>query len=782
MPKLNATFSDFSEGEVSYKMRGRSDIPIYKSVAEWMENWVVFPQGPVTFRPGTQYVNHTRRHKIAVLIPFFFNDIQAYLIEMTEGFTRFYKSTGVITENGKNITNITNSSPAGVVTAPAHGYNNGDEVFIYNTVGIEELDGRSFLVANKTTNTFELHDDFDNPVTTVGMSAYVSGGQTFRIYEITTPYQEEDLPFINYGQATDVMYLVNRNYEPRKLTIIGETNWTLATYVRTGDPFTGVNHWPGAISFTSDGRLIFGGTNNSPTTLWGSAGPATGGGSRFDDFLIVVSPTAIDSYVFTLAVIHGQSDSIRWISNTDNFLVVGTFGSVRYLYGSALDQPVTPLSVNARSVNTYGAAFINPVPLGPQMLYCQRSGNIIRSIEYDYLINGYQSLDKNLVSDHILNSGIKTLTNTSGIPDILWACRNDGILVGMTYNAKENKYGWHRHAISGASVEWVQRLPQETNQDILWMICKRTDSQGRTVRHIEHITPYLQWPIDTAFFTGDEDADKTKFLNVLYEQQKNGVYLDASASYDGSEQGFVENITMTPGAGATVPGTLAVPFTASAAFFTANMVGREIWKAYDADGNGGGRGVIASVISSTIAHVDIINNGFDNVVPMDPGAWFITATTVRGLNYLEGITVTITNDGALYGTQVVTGGAVVLTKASSKINIGLPYTGILKTMGLDLGSKTGPAMTKLKSVVEMRLKLFSTQGISIGSDLYNLKQIEFRQTGQITGRPIPLFTGIERVTFPIDSSTMDKHCYIVQDKPFPCTINSFDPFVETSEV
>jgi hypothetical protein len=779
MPKLNASYTDFSEGEISYKMRGRSDIPIFKSVAEWLQNWIVYPQGPVTFRSGTQYVHHTRHNNPAVLIPFVFNDIQAYLLEFTDQKIRFYKTTGIITEAGVNISNITNSNP-GIVTAAAHGYTDGDEVFIYNTLGMEEIDGRSYIVTNSTTNDFELFDEFGNPVDTTSYSVYVSGGQTYRIYEIDSPYLEADLPFLNYAKSADTMYIVNRNYAPRKLIIVSETNWTLNTFSRINDPFSS-NNWPGAVAFTSDGRLIYGGTNPSPNTVWGSAGPATNGGTRYDDFTRPASPTAVNSYVFTLAEIHGQSDSIRWISNTDNFLVVGTFGSVRYLYGSALDQPVTPLNVNARSVNSFGAAFISPVPLGPQMLYVQRSGSIIRSVEYDYLINGYQSLDKNLISDHILNSGIKTIANQAGIPDIMWGCRNDGTLVGLTYNAKENKYGWHRHRIGGAAVTWVQRLPQENNQDMLWMVSKRTDSEGRIVRHIEHFAPSLQWPIDTAFFTGNVAEDTAKFLNVMYEQQKNGVYLDASATYDGSEQGFVENITMTPGTGATTPGATDVPFTASTSFFKASMIGRQLWKSYDNLGDGGGRAVITSVISPTVAHCTIINNGYDNLDSMLPGSWFITASIVRGLNYLEGKTVTICNDGALYGTDIVVNGSVTLTKQSSKITIGLPYTGILKTPGVDMGTKTGPGMTKLKSIVEFRLKLFSTQGISVGANLYNMKPIEFRQTGQITGRPIPLFTGIERAILPIDSSTLDKHCFIVQDKPFPATIISFDPYVETSE-
>src|SRR5690349_12229326 len=100
MPKLNATFADFSDGEISYKMRGRSDLPVFKSTAEWIQNWISLPQGPTIFRPGTQYIHHTRRHNKGVLIPFVFNDIQAYLLEFTEGFIRFYNSSGIITQLG----------------------------------------------------------------------------------------------------------------------------------------------------------------------------------------------------------------------------------------------------------------------------------------------------------------------------------------------------------------------------------------------------------------------------------------------------------------------------------------------------------------------------------------------------------------------------------------------------------------------------------------------------------------------------------------------------------
>ena len=57
----------------------------------------------------------------------------------------------------KTITAITKADP-GVVTATAHGYENGDIIHI-EVEGMREVDDRIFKVANKTTDTFELQGE-----------------------------------------------------------------------------------------------------------------------------------------------------------------------------------------------------------------------------------------------------------------------------------------------------------------------------------------------------------------------------------------------------------------------------------------------------------------------------------------------------------------------------------------------------------------------------------------------------------------------------------------------
>lgn len=70
----------------------------------------------------------------------------------------------------KTITGITAANPP-VVTATAHGYANGAVVYIDSVAGMVEVNQRAFVVANQTTNTFELKG-----VDGTGYTAYSSGG------------------------------------------------------------------------------------------------------------------------------------------------------------------------------------------------------------------------------------------------------------------------------------------------------------------------------------------------------------------------------------------------------------------------------------------------------------------------------------------------------------------------------------------------------------------------------------------------------------------------------
>ena len=71
--------------------------------------------------------------------------------------------------------------------------------------------------------------------------------------------------------------------------------------------------------------------------------------------------------------------------------------------------------------------------------------------------------------------------------NILWCVRDDGELLGFTYNREQDVLGWHRHIIGNGVVESIQHIPSpDGTQDDLWMIVRRT-IDGVTKRYIEFL-------------------------------------------------------------------------------------------------------------------------------------------------------------------------------------------------------------------------------------------------------------------------------------------------------
>ena len=74
------------------------------------------------------------------------------------------------------ITGATTADPV-VITAVDHGLSNGDYVRIDGLVGMTELNGNTYKVANKADDTFELTDTSDEDIDGSEYSDYISGGE-----------------------------------------------------------------------------------------------------------------------------------------------------------------------------------------------------------------------------------------------------------------------------------------------------------------------------------------------------------------------------------------------------------------------------------------------------------------------------------------------------------------------------------------------------------------------------------------------------------------------------
>lgn len=857
----NKTVTNLVGGDISPLVHGRIDLPVYQKGAAKLQNFIAMTQGGAKYRCGTKFVRYTRLNKKAILIPFQFSDQQSYLIEATDQRFRFYKDSAVITESPKTITGITNASP-GVVTSAAHGFANGDEVYIDSVSGLTQLNGLSFLVAGVTANDFTLTDIFGNAINTTTYGVYTSGGTASRVYEITTPYLEADLEQIQFAQNADTMYIANQNYEPRKLTRKGHANWTLATYTRTTDPFTStlksisavtlanpgvftsaahglsdgvriffsgvtgmtqlngnfyliknsatntftltdlngvdldtsafgafgsgsmniLDKYPRAVTFTDTGRILFGGTRANPETVFGSKAPSTGT-TDFDNFTNGTSAT--DGITFTFAPILGRVDAIQALSNTSKAVVAVTFGTIRRLYGGTEQEAISPTSVTAKAVNAAGGAFTLPVTTGESFYYVQRDRRSLRSLEYDISSDGYTTTDRNLISEHLTVNGIKQIIVQQGQPDIIWAVRYDGWILGLTFKEKEDISGWHRHYVGGkhlntkgitmtfGKVLWLGNMPRELKYQQLWFVVERRIG-GQTVRSVEYMADQPEFPIRDDYYTGNEAVDDAKFKSNLYETQKDSVHLDMAVTYDGGAYGTTANAALTPSAVSGVGITL----TATAAVFNSGMVGREIRKQYDINGDGGGRARITSYVSPTQVLADT-TVAFDSTAQMAAGTWLMTATTISGLSHLEGETVKIVADGGTVADAVVTAGSITLTSPSTKVHVGYGYRGIVKYLNIDTGGQTGSAQAKSRNMRKLSIRFYNTLGAQIGTNIYHMDREVFRSTADITGRPTPPFSGIKEQSYSDSWEATNKQVLIMQEEPLPCTVLAGDFFAKT---
>lgn len=235
----NGTLVNFAAGETSPRSRGRFDLAWFPSSVEKCLNFIPEVPGSVRYRSGFKMAGQTRGGGAAVLIPFQLNDSQAYMLEFTSGYMRVYKDGALQTVSRTTVTGITRANPAVITVASTTGLANGDEIIITDIVGMEELNGRQVKLAGSSGSTFQLVDPVTGAnIDSTGFGAWSSGGTLAEVYEIASPYLEDDLVDISFAQTLDTMYLAHYRYTPRKVRTTADDAWTLATYSLTNTPFS----------------------------------------------------------------------------------------------------------------------------------------------------------------------------------------------------------------------------------------------------------------------------------------------------------------------------------------------------------------------------------------------------------------------------------------------------------------------------------------------------------------------------------------------------------------
>ncbi len=355
--------TSFNAGEWAPALNSRVDLQKYHTGAALLRNFFVDYRGGATARAGTRYVLQTRSTATVRLIPFQASFTVSYTLEFGSGYVRFYNNGAPVLEPTKAITAV--NIGTSTITSAAHGYSNGDWVFLTGIVGTlgAQLNGNFYIVAGATTNTYTLTDL--NGVAIVFTGAYTSGGTSARIYTIASPYQANELAQIKFAQNVSVMVICHPNYPPYQLTLIAATNWTLA-----------------AISF---GSTIAAPTGQTVTTTLAA------GTVNYAYVITAVDANGQESPVSAFAVLASVTD-IRSVAGTNTVTWSAVTGAVSYnIY---------------RAEPRYGAA----VPAGSTFGFM---GNVTGVSFIDSNVTPDFSSGPPVVENPFFGSGVQTINVTA---------------------------------------------------------------------------------------------------------------------------------------------------------------------------------------------------------------------------------------------------------------------------------------------------------------------------------------------------------------------------------
>jgi hypothetical protein len=157
---------------------------------------------------------------------------------------------------------------------------------------------------------------------------------------------------------------------------------------------------------------------------------------------------------------------------------------------------------------------------------------------------------------------------------------------------------------------------------------------------------------------------------------------------------------------------------------------------------------------------------------VDSGATYsgAPATVISGLTWLEGKTVSVLGDGAVFPQKVVTGGSITLEQACSKVQVGLPITADLQTLPLAMQTDNGMAQGRYKNINKVWLRVYRSSGIFVGPNENNLTEAKQRSTEAYGSAPN---LKSEEIPVTLTPSWADSgQIFIRQSDPLPLTIVS----------
>lgn len=303
---------------------------------------------------------------------------------------------------------------------------------------------------------------------------------------------------------------------------------------------TGAGEYPAAVSYYEQ-RRWFAGTTNDPQNVW-----ATRNGTESN---LTSSVPSQDDDGMEFRIASRQQNAIRHLLPLADMIALTVGGEFRIFADGAPN--ITPTSLSIKPQGYSGASNVQPALTSGSILFVQAQGSRVREMAYNWQSNAYTSIDISIMAPHLFNGySLADLAYCRAPVPTLWAVRDDGTLLGMTYVPEQQVYGWHQHTTDG-EFESVA-VVSEGNEDVLYAVVQRTVN-GRAVRYIERLQSRIFTEQEDAFYVDSGliyDGAPTASLTGLYHLEGEEVQILAD--------GAVHPVRTVTGGSITLDGSYSV--------------------------------------------------------------------------------------------------------------------------------------------------------------------------------------------------------------------------------
>lgn len=237
---------------------------------------------------------------------------------------------------------------------------------------------------------------------------------------------------------------------------------------------------PGVCVFFQQ-RLVLAAPTQSPQTFYMSQP-----GSYYN--FNVTNPVQPDNAI-TGSLVSAQLNTIKSMIPMPSGLIILSDKAAWQVYGSSPSTPVSAVEITAQSQAYNGASDVPPIIANYDILYVQSKGSTVRDLTYNFYTNIFTGTDISVLSSHLFYG--YTITEWAWAEEpfkIVWAIRDDGVTLSLTFLKEQDLIGWTHHVTDGdfKSVATVTEDTVNGKVDAVYFVVERVIS-GTTVKYIERM-------------------------------------------------------------------------------------------------------------------------------------------------------------------------------------------------------------------------------------------------------------------------------------------------------